>query len=582
MIRWKYVVPRLGLLTTIALAVWFCMDWALKITLIQAGQLALGSRLTVDSLDTRLTRADLVLEGVVAAHPDAPFRNLFEFDRAVFDLDVSAALRKKLVVHRGLIEGLRFDTARGDSGQLEASHNADERSPTVSVTQNFGERSEAWFNDSLDKLRIDVSRDLQTVKLANEFKERWPRSYHEMTARAKQIERQGRQLRDQLKAIADDPLVNLNQVQPALGAIESLRGNITTTHKDLVSLELQVQKDRRDLKAAQEHDFRYVKQRLHIEALDADSLTEYLLGSVWSERVDSALHWIEQSRPATVSKIAESPSTVHGFDILFPGFSASADVVVRELKLAGSGTVDGSPYGFTGTIRDLTHQPKRHPRPATIEIESNGAIQMIATGTLDRRGEHPVDRYVVQLPSIGQNGQLLGSPEKLAVYVTPGRTTVNAEVVVKGEQLSGTIRFRQPDLRLEPRFPDEYTRFVSPESIQSAVADVQQLEGHVELSGTLRKPQIKVYSNLGPQLAAGLNRAVQREIAVRQQQFVNVANQKVERELGDLQRQLTTEHGNILNSLEIGGSDLDRIKRQLIAGLGSPDDLIRRGRNLFK
>ena len=101
MIRWKYVVPRLGLLTTIALAVWFCMDWALKITLIQAGQLALGSRLTVDSLDTRLTRADLVLEGVVAAHPDAPFRNLFEFDRAVFDLDVSAALRKKLVVHRG-------------------------------------------------------------------------------------------------------------------------------------------------------------------------------------------------------------------------------------------------------------------------------------------------------------------------------------------------------------------------------------------------------------------------------------------------------------------------------------------------
>ena len=126
-----------------------------------------------------------------------------------------------------------------------------------------------------------------------------------------------------------------------------------------------MREDQQALKQAQKHDEQYVRERLHLDELDGVSLSEYFLGPVWSERIEVALRWLQRSRealPPPPDDHAVRPSA-RGISVIFPGFSASPDVLVRQLRLSGEGTVDEHPFQFAGVLRDLTHQPRRHRNP---------------------------------------------------------------------------------------------------------------------------------------------------------------------------------------------------------------------------
>jgi uncharacterized protein (TIGR03545 family) len=266
---------------------------------------------------------------------------------------------------------------------------------------------------------------------------------------------------------------------------------------------------------------------------------------------------------------------------LFPGIPSTADVLVRTLRISGKGSASGQPFTFEGAIHDLTHQPRRHDVPATIQFHTDGAIRLIAQGTLDRRQPQAVDRWTVEIPAWQQNGELLGDARKLAVKLAPGTARIHADFTIHDRTLSGTVTVDQDHLTLEPSLDSRYAKIVSPASVQAAVSGVQQLHAELHVSGELRKPHCRLSSNLGPELASGLRQAVQQELAARQQQLLDRAHQQVAGQLDRLQQDLVAQHGDILRRLEIGDEQLDQLKSQLTARLGSPAELISRGKKLL-
>lgn len=587
-IRWKYVLPRLSVLVVVLGLLWLCLDSLLRFGIIYAGQSALGSKVEIGHVDTELTRGRFEIGEVVVAHPDSAMKNLFTAEQMEFDLEVGMALRRKLVIREGRIHGLKFHTDRTTSGKLEAK---DEEDPDDDesgrgvgvVAKRLGKRGEAWLDDSIGKLEDEVENELHSVQLANELKERWPAEYDRLAQQAKQIERDARDLRDLAKLIADDPLKHLNQVQPALAGVERLRRQAVDAKRQFQSLSQQMQRDRQAIEEAKRHDIQYVRERLRLDALDGRSLSEYLLGPIWSQRVETAMTWIQRSREMMGEKAeAKRREKARGVNVLFPGIPASADVLVRKLELSGDGTVDGKPYSFGGAIFDITHQPLRHAEPTTLQLRAEGAIEMIARGMLDRRAEIPIDQFVVEFPAVTQHGQTLGDPEKLAVDLAPGVARITADIQVADNDLSGTIRLEQNDLKLVTRLPPKYAKHVSPENVQAALAGMNRLEAVVTLSGKLKRPEYQLESNLGPQLSEGLRVAVQQELTAKQQQLVERANVEINDELNALQSDLVAKHGNLLEKLELGDEQLDQIKRQLGAKIGVPDDLLGRARKLFK
>ena len=76
------------------------------------------------------------------------------------------------------------------------------------------------------------------------------------------------------------------------------------------------------------------------------------------------------------------------------------------------------------------------------------------------------------------------------------------DLCLAGDQLNGEIQFAQDSLKLTPRLaksPSEQLSVV----LKDALADVKRLEAKVALAGTLKRPKIRIASDLGAQVAAG-------------------------------------------------------------------------------
>ena len=180
-----------------------------------------------------------------------------------------------------------------------------------------------------------------------------------------------------------------------------------------------------------------------------------------------------------------------------------------------------------------------------------------------------------------QHERTLGDPTKFAIGVSPGTAEIHADVTLRGNRLEGQLTMHQAQVRLTPTLGPQYAQFMSKENAAAAVSGVDRLEAEIRLSGTLGAPHYELQSNLGQQLAAGFNQAIQQEISLRQQQLLSRANEEVEQQLAELQQQLVSKHGEMLKKLEIGDEQLSQIKRELASQVGSPEDLISRGRKLL-
>ena len=268
--------------------------------------------------------------------------------------------------------------------------------------------------------------------------------------------------------------------------------------------------------------------------------------------------------------------------MLLPGYHSTPGLLVHKLNLNGRGTAQGQAFTFSGTLSDLANQPRRHDQPTRLQVQSQGAIQLLAEATLDRRGSPARDRLVIDVPALRQSQQILGDPGKLAITLAAGTVQIHADLQIVKDSLNGRITLRQENLQLQPQLSAEYTRYLSGSAAETAVRSIQRLDAEILLSGELRRPVWKLQSNLGPQLASGLHQAVQEELAARQQQLLGQANQLVEEELGKVQQKLMQQHRELLEQLELGDEQLQQFKRQLLAHVESPEQLIGRGQKLLQ
>ncbi len=583
MFRWKYVAPRLFMLIAFCIAVYYGSNPLIRLALIQAGQSATGARVEIGEVNASLARGNLTLQKMTMADPDHPTRNLLEIGRANFDLETSMILHRKWVIRDGSIDNIVLYTDRATSGELEKEEQDPNQSSAVSdAIKKMEARGTEWLEGSLDRFETEFETELETVKLGRELADRWPQEYDAIESQSKELELQVRQIRDMIKQVREKPLEHLDKVKPLLASADKTRKDVADLRMRIQQLHEQMKSDRAALDIARRHDTEYLRQRLKLDELDGNSLSEYLLGPVWGPRVEWAVRWIQRSRQMMASESDQVAQASRGVNYLFPGIPSTADVLIRKLNLSGTGTVESQPYSFAGTIYDVTHQPRRHDKPTTVTLRSDGAIQLTARGTLDRRGELPLDQWVIDIPAWRQNGETLGKAERLAVHIAPGVARIHAEFTIHDHSLEGQVLVQQDQLELQPVMSPRYAKYLSAESLQAAVAGVRQLQAELSISGELLKPRYRLKSNLGPHLASGLNRAVKLELAAREQQLMAKAHEEVNAELDKLQEKLVADHGKILERLELGDEQMEQLRTQLMAHVGSPSDLLRRGKKLFK
>jgi len=534
-IRWKYVIPRLLLVLIIGVLLRFGLDPALKWAIVAGGESAVGAKIDLASVETSLRDGEIVLSGLAVTNPFSPMQNLLEAKRAHFSLDVEALLRKRLVIRDGTLSGLRFDTDRETSGEIaktqtEGDVDGDaEASPLAPWLDGADQLASMWFDQLTDRLDTDLVDQLETPRVAKELEQRWPKQYDEMRGRVKGLQKKIKGLEQGLREVRKNPLRNLERIGQLHQQLVATQRDLQTLQQQIAQLPRQIDADRRAIDVARKQDEQFLREKLQIADLDGEGLSETLLGGVVNERLASALQWVSWARRQVPTRRSKTQAARgRGTTVLFSKIQPR--YLVERLQLEGSASLGGETLEVVGTLTGATSEPHLWADPMRISLRGSGATALSLEATLDRRKAVAVDRLQFDCPQLAMPGRTLGNSGKLAIEIAPGRASVRFDFTLTDDQLAGEIAFSQPTMQLTLGTGSTRNRQLTA-ALEQALAGVSQVDAQVTLAGTIQKPQIALRSDLGPQLAAGINAAVQRLVQERGQALLAKTQAKVDGQL---------------------------------------------------
>jgi uncharacterized protein (TIGR03545 family) len=575
MIRWSYVIPRLLLLGALLLALWVGLNPLVRWTLIRMGQTATSAKVEIGRAETSLLEAELRLSDVRIADPQSPMKNLVEADEVLLGLDSNSLLRRKLIVREGRVTGLRFDTRRETSGALDPAADWRVELPHARFP-GLGHEGFEQLAQILQQKLVEHAEQLESVPLARELCRRWPAEYARMEARADSLRRRVdglRALSERLRddSLARDPLQALDACQQAAIDLQQIEREITQLRGEIDRLRAQVLRDKDAVVRAQQRDLENIREIFRLASLDAEALSDYLLGPELSETVRTVAEWVQWGRKYVLPGVdPPEPARGRGVDVRFAGIAHRPDFLVESLVLDGEARLGRRRVRFLGTAAGITTQPELYGRPLVLKARINGPTEIALEAVLDRTGKTPHDRVTISCPGIEQRERVLGRPGQFAVAVSPGSTHLWASLDLEGDRLSGQILVQQQPAELVPDLAAVPVRPRLAESLQAAMSEVRQIRVVVDLAGTLEKPEWGLRSNLGPQLAGALGGLFERELEARREELAAYLRRRVQEDLGRLDSLIGAEHGRVLAKLDLNDTQIHQLNRTIARRLQLP------------
>lgn len=567
-VRWGYLLPRFAVVAIIVAGVRFGLDPLLHYSIVASGEAALGAKVEVGSLTTSILDGRIVIDGFAATNPQKPMRNLTAADRLQLDVDMGALLKKRLVVKNGLIRGVQFDSERATSGALEPVADDVEVGPSMfdPLTDAASEGAVAWFHGLQGRLEDDLESKLATLRVINELEERWKQQYASLKTRADELRAKGKQIERDFAEIKKNPLRGVEQLGTLKTQLTATQDELKKTLAEIQALPAQAKTDRTAINAARKQDQEFLKQTLNVAKTDGRQLTDYLLGDLAHGYVAQGVGWVNYLRTWIPKSKIERPARAAGTNVLFVDRRESKCLIERVV-LTGAARVDGQPLEVTALLTDAASEPQFHDHPLKMQFNATGALGGELLVTLDRREETARDTLVLNCPHLVLADRTLGKADKLAVNLGGGEASITADIALVGDELSGTIHIRQASqlTMTTAAIRDDRIGGMLAESLRG----VDRLEATVELGGTMRKPSWKIDSNLGPQLADGVNGAVRKYLTERRDRLVAKVQGKVDDQLAKLETVRQEAHQELMGKL---GED-QQLMTQLASIMGGNGSL---------
>ncbi len=578
-IRWKYVAPRLLIFVALMASARFGLDPLLHYLIVSTGQSATGAKVELAAAETSLRAGRLELRGLQVANPDSLLRNLVEAERAELLIDMNALFHNRLVIRNGEISGLEFDTERSESGELEIL--VEETVGPSALDPLVAQASEwagDWLEQAGDRLDSDFADQLQTPQVAEDLEQRWKQQGAMLRARTDELKARGQQLETEFREAKKNPLRGIERI-PALQA------QLKTVQQELISLQLeiknlpeQVKTDRNSLNVARKADEAFIREQLKFGRLDGDNLTQVMLGQPVAKNLQSACDWLAWARnrlPTNSTKqIAKQRSRGTTVNFAF----AQPKLHIERLGLTLTAPVAGTQTHFTGSLTNVSDQPRLLAEPARLELIARGEIPVTLEVISDRRTDTPREELFLACSAIPLAGQTVGNQDKLAMRMSPGTANFRVELVLTGEKIAGSIAFLQPNCQIAP-LANSSSNPTLITALTQALGNIDQLSAEVQLAGTLKRPEFKIESQLGQQLADGISNAVLDLASKKSEAMLAEVSAKMNERLTQLETTKNTLQQELLAKLgenqklveglaAIGGSD-ERLSVPQLGSLGS-------------
>ena len=620
--RWKYVVPRAVVLAALWGFFAFGFDPLLKHEVVAEGQSAVSAKVDVASITTSFFPPAVTITGVRVANHDKPGTNLVEFDSLAMKLHSGALQKKSLVVEKGTISGLRWGTPRDDSGLLpetpaqqkaaakkkaaeEAA--AEPSSQADKVEEQMLAHGKEMFSGLADRAKMQLDpNQFESVRVGNELEKRWTATFKDFEARGDDLKKQIDSVKENIQSNSGNKLERLEAYRTATSESTRLLNEIKQLKADINSNSQQAKADFAALQQAKEHDLTKIQDAADLFKMDPEQLTEYLVGPELHHRLNELVDWTKWAK-SHYTKATHDPEPVRmrGEEIVFSKQPEFPRFLIKLLSVSGEGELHEQPLKFAGTISGLTSNPVLLGQPIVMRLKGSGAADLDLKVVFDYTNpdSEPIHQVSLNYAVSNPGPTQLGDDKSLAVSVEAERLACQAELKLVGESLTGMIKFRQEPVKMTAKLGSDNAHV--DEHIAAAIADIfsgiKALSADLQIDGPLTRPEWSIKSDLGQQIAGGMNTALAHQLDAGRQELAAKLDQTVAQQSGRLQdmfkqkmqglaSQLTGNQQNVQQLVQqvTGGrlAELDKVATKPLDGLkksidpskpANPDDLKKQG-----
>ena len=544
--RWKAIVPLVLFLALVSVLYLLFMDRVIRRSIELVGTEIVGAKVELASARLRLLKGTLELTGLQVTNPNAPMTNLVEVPEITGDLDMRALTMKKGVVESLMVHGVRFNTARKESGAL----------PDLPPTAGLVTRRLLAWTSGIQVPTLDLEGVLGTVvniPAINADSLRTLREARAFVARGDSIKAawdstmrglDPRPTIDSSRALvarlqAEDPrrmnagqlAARANEVRTALQQVNEQKARLASARRDVDASMSVARESFASLDAARRADYAAARNLVHLPSLAGPDVSMSLFGDMVKERLKPVMYWVgiaeEHVPPGLDPRRQAGPKRLRmdGTNYEFPQREAIPQFLVQrgsaDLAIGGQTVAAGS---YRADFSGLTNEPAVYGLPAVLRASRTstvGPVQLNVGAIIDRTGRLAIDSLRAFVP--GVKIPAFAIPKAGARLDLGDAANMTLSLRRAGPSLAGVWRLESDAVRwlrdgdtAAPAAGAPQPRLGSREWAEGllwrSLSSLRNVVVEAELAGPLTSPRMSLTSNVGEVVAGNLRQALGAEI----------------------------------------------------------------------
>ncbi len=531
---WQFVLPRAAAVVVTILAAQYVLGIVARSIAIQSGEALTGGQIEIDHARVSLGAKKVVLSGVRIAADAQQSKNVLEADRCELTFSADRALHKQAVIESGRVSGLRFNGF--DMTASDATKPANDPAPAGWFKPDADLAAQKWLERLNGQFSLDAVKDFASVTHAETFCANWSKQSADLESRLQDLDSRAKYLQQSIETAEANPLRNDKTLEELRKKMDGVQQEFAALQAEIDKLPDVLETGRRAIVAARRQDDEAAGNRLQVDAIEANSLSAYLLQEEAARQLNEFVSWIRWMREIAPAE-TKTVGATRGENILFAGCPQKPGWLIRSLELDGSIRLVGQPIELRGVLMDVASAPRLHNSPIRLHLVGSGACPLEVQATIDRTRQTPRDELIVDCQGVLLRGVTLGNTDQLGISLAPSVGALSVSLAVDGDKLNGEVQIVQQRVQMTPVYQGAEGEALST-AMSDTLGSVSSIATRVSLGGTIDQPTCTLWSNLGTAVAESVQRAVRRTGDQHAKALLAEAGRRVDERLANVDRQL--------------------------------------------
>lgn len=571
MIRWRFVITRLIIVVVVLVLLGWGLGPVAKYATVRGIEQVTGAKVEIGKTNVGFFPPRILYTDLHVADPrgDKEMRDAVSVDSIELVLDGDALLHRRLVARDGTIKGIQFDTQRQSSGRIIRQDDPD--------TGNQGSSMLAQLLSATTNLISDQANSavegLETVRRGKEIRSRWKNEYKEQLTRARDLEKQIRDVRDSTRRI-DNPLRDWREFERTLADVREARNELVLVHQELNSMPERLQTDLVKLDEAKRIDLATIDKFVPGDLTGASEFGIDIMADAVRQQIQQVRSYLDGGRTiANYTIVAPEIARIRG---VFHDLEKvnQPQVLVRRCEVSGVMRADGDLYTISGVIENLTPTPKLLDEPTRTRLTLDGPETVRIEFVRDRRDNADVDLLTVHWPTMEAKPIRLGNDREAGMSIEGGERELWVQLRSDAGKIEGRLVSKQTGVRMDISVDPMIAKSAAVISLRESLSAVNRIEMDARFAGTWDNIDLKLNTNLGQIMQRAARDAIDGQLRQSRELLAAKIDKAHAEQTTELRNWLGKQQSEALTLLASADKSIEEMSAKVFNEVGVADEFL--------